>query len=174
MRTKICLNLKKAFITSIFLIFLIISTGVGFADNDSCFYCGMMKAKFGHSWVIIEHEDSTITELCSIHCAAIDMALHIDKLIKNITVGDYNTKKQIDAYRAYWVIGGNVMGVMTARAKWAFESKVAADNFMNENGGRPAVFEEVMKATFEDMYEDTLIIKRKRKLMKMKKSKNQN
>jgi len=129
-----------------------------------------MKAKFGHSWVIIEHEDDTIEGVCSVHCAAVDMALHIDKPVKKITVGDYKTKKQIDADRAYWVIGGDKMGVMTARAKWAFQTKEAADDFMKAHGGRPATFEEVMKASFEDMYEDTLMIQKKRKMMKMKKN----
>ena len=61
------------------------------------------------------------------------------------------------------------MGVMTTRAKWAFETKEAADNFMSAHGGRPATFEEVMKASFEDMYEDVLMIQKKRKMMKMKK-----
>ena len=140
-----------------------------FADENSCAYCGMKKAMFGHSWVTITHEDGSAVGVCSVHCAAVDMALNIDKPAKNITVGDYNSKKQIEADTAYWVIGGNKMGVMTSRAKWAFDSKAAADNFIKQNGGRPATFEEVMKATFEDMYEDTLMIQKKRKMMKMKK-----
>ena len=60
------------------------------------------------------------------------------------------------------------MGVMTARAKWAFETKEAADNFMEVHGGRPATFDEVMKAAFEDMYQDTLMIQKKRQMMKKK------
>ena len=84
-------------------------------------------------------------------------------------MGDYNSKKPIEADTAFWVIGGNKMGVMTARAKWAFDSKDAADNFIKQNGGKPATFEDVMKATFEDMYEDTLMIQKKRKMKKMKK-----
>jgi hypothetical protein len=35
---------------------------------------------------------------------------------------------------------------------------------MKQYGGRPATFEEVMKATFEDMYEDTLMIQKKLKI----------
>ena len=128
----------------------------------------MEKAKFGHSWVIIQHDEGTKNGVCSVHCAAIDMALHIDKPVEKITVGDYNTKEQIDADKAFWVIGGDKMGVMTKRAKWAFETKEAADNFMKEHGGRPATFDEVMKAAFEDMYEDTLMIQKKRQMMKMK------
>lgn len=83
-------------------------------------------------------------------------------------MGDYNTKKQIDADKAFWAIGGDMVGVMTARAKWAFETKEAADNFIKEHGGRPAIFEDVMKTAFEDMHEDTLMIQKKRQMMKMK------
>lgn len=170
MRPDFMLSWKKAFIVISVLATLVIFSGVGIADDHECIHCGMMKAKFGHSWVIIEHEDGTIEGVCSVHCAAVDMALHIDKPVKKITVGDYNSKKQIDADRAFWVIGGDKMGVMTARAKWAFETKEAADNFMKTHGGRPATFEEVMKASFEDMYEDVLMIQKKRKMMKMKKN----
>lgn len=140
--------------------------GVAFSENDACIHCGMKKESFGHSWVIIEHDDGTKEGVCSVHCAAIDMALHTDNPVKAITVGDYDTKKQISADKAYWVIGGDKTGVMTARAKWAFETKEAADNFMKAHGGNPATFEEVMKASFEDMYEDTMMIQKKRQMMK--------
>lgn len=169
MKRKILTTRVSAFVAIGVVVLFFSFIGVGFAENDSCIHCGMTKAKFGHSWVVIEHDDGSFEGVCSVHCAAIDMALHTDKGIKNITVGDYNTKKQIDAQKAYWVIGGDKMGVMTARAKWAFNSKDAADEFMQNHGGRPATYEEVMKASFEDMYEDTLMIQKKRKMMKMKK-----
>jgi copper chaperone NosL len=138
------------------------------AEEGACHYCGMKKAMFGHSWMNIEREDGSAIGICSVHCAAIDIALHTDKPAKTIMVGDYNSKKQIDADKAYWVIGGDKMGVMTTRAKWAFDSKASADDFINNHGGRPATFDEVMKAAFEDMYEDTLMIQKKRKAMRMK------
>lgn len=141
---------------------------IALAEEGACHYCGMKQAMFGHSWVQIEREDGSTVGVCSVHCAAIDMALNIDKPAKNINVGDYNTKRQIDAETAYWVIGGSKMGVMTSRAKWAFETEDAADSFIKENGGLPATFDEVMKASFEDMYDDTLMIQKKRKKMKMK------
>jgi nitrous oxide reductase accessory protein NosL len=153
---------------SVFL--LVFSVGSALAQDQSCQYCGMQKSKFEHSWMVLEHEDGSKAGVCSIHCAAVNMALNIDKPVAKATVGDYNTKKQIDADKAYWVIGGNKMGVMTARAKWAFETKDAADKFIAESGGRPATYEEVFKAAFEDMYEDTLMIQKKRKMMKMHKS----
>ena len=164
--------LSKGLILIFVMALVIVGAKAAFADENSCHYCGMKKAMFGHSWVIIEHEDGSAVGVCSVHCAAVDMALNIDKPAKKITVGDYSSKKQIEADTAYWVIGGNKMGVMTTRAKWAFGSKESADDFIKQNGGRPATFEEVMKATFEDMYEDTLMIQKKRKMMRMKKAKS--
>jgi len=158
----------RGFVVAVVLAVAFVSATFVLADENSCAYCGMKKAMFGHSWVTVTHEDGSVVGVCSVHCAAIDMALNIDKPAKKITVGDFNSKKQIDADTAYWVIGGNKMGVMTARAKWAFDSKESADSFIKQHGGRPATFEEVMKATFEDMYEDTLMIQKKRKMMKIK------
>jgi len=163
-RSVIC----TGFIIIAVVAMVILSGNVVFADENSCAYCGMKKAMFGHSWMNIERMDGSVVGVCSVHCAAVDMALNVDKPAKMITVGDYNSKKQIDAEKAYWVLGGDQMGVMTARAKWAFGSKETADDFISKHGGRPATFEEIMKASFEDMYEDTLMIQKKRKMMKMK------
>jgi len=155
-------------VVGIFISVLIFASAT-YANDESCIHCGMKKAAFGHSWMIIEHADGSLEGVCSVHCAAVDMALHTHMPVTNITVGDYNTKKQIDADTAFWVIGGDRMGVMTARAKWAFDTKDEADVFIKAHGGRPAIFNEVMKSAFEDMYEDTLMIQKKKKTMKMKK-----
>ena len=48
-----------------------------------------------------------------------------------------DTKNQINADNTFWVIGGDRMGVMTARAKWAFKTRDAADKFIQSHGGRP-------------------------------------
>jgi len=164
---------KRNFISQGFMIIFVtavFASGANFviADENACHYCGMKKAMFAHSWVTVERENGSVVGVCSVHCAAIDMALNIDKPAKNITVGDYNNKKPIGADTAYWVIGGNKMGVMTTNAKWAFESKDSADDFIKQNGERPTTFEEMMRAAFEDMYEDTLMIQKKRKMMRMK------
>ncbi len=164
-----CLKTKMVFVV---LIALLLVSSTGFTDNENCFHCGMFKSEFGHSWMIIENENDQQVGVCSIHCAAIDMVLNKDTLVKRITVGDFHTKKQIDAYRAYWVLGGDLPGVMTSRAKWAFEKKESADGFIKKHGGRSAVFEEVIRAAFEDLYEDTMAIKRKRKMIKMEKQNN--
>ena len=150
-----------------------LSGGLACAEEESCFYCGMFRSKFEYAWVMITHEDGSSEGFCSIHCAAIDMALHTDKPIRNITVGDFDTKKQIDANQAYWVIGGDIVGVMTVRAKWAFAVKPRADKFIETHGGRAATLREVIKAAFEDMYLDTHMIRKNRKLIKMRKDQTQ-
>ena len=156
------------------MLLLVVGVLSAHAEDAFCQYCGMKRSQFGHSWTIITHSDGKEEAMCSIHCAAIDMALHTDKPISRITVGDYGTHKQIPAESAFWVIGGQKTGVMTARAKWAFETKADADRFIDAHGGEHADFDAVIKAAFEDMYHDTLMIQKKRQLMKFRKDAAQN
>jgi copper chaperone NosL len=149
-------------------------SGVFAADDitahKNCSYCGMDRGVFSHSRMLIEYDDGTAVGTCSIHCAAVDLALKIDKTPKAIMVADFNTKELIDAGKAYWTIGGSKMGVMTKRAKWAFKGKSEARAFITKNGGNPATFDEAMKAAYEDMYTDTKMIRDKRKMKKMSKT----
>jgi len=164
--------MKRRAIVLIIIALMLVASSVVFADTQGkkeCPYCGMEKAKYGHSWVVIHYDNDKKIGLCSIHCAAVELATHIDKTPMKIEVGDYKTKKLIDAEKAFWVIGGNKPGVMTKRAKWAFENKADADAFMKENDGKAASFDDAMKASYEDMYSDTKMIRDKRKMMKMKK-----
>jgi len=126
----------------------------------------MDREKFAFSRVLIEYEHGSTVGACSIHCAAIDLATNIDKTPKTIWVGDYTTKELIDAEKAFWVIGGSKMGVMTKNAKWAFGKSEDAKEFVAANGGEPGAFDQAMKAAYEDMYADTKMIREKRKAMK--------
>jgi len=156
---------------------MILSLSAGFcmaqddvAKQASCKYCGMDRMTFAHSRMLVTYEDGSSMGTCSLHCTAIELALNIDKTPKSIEVGDFKTKKLIDAEKASWVIGGSKPGVMTKQAKWAFESKADADAFIKENGGKPASFDEAIKASYEDMYADTKMIREKRKMMKKMKA----
>ncbi len=135
----------------------------------NCKYCGMDRQKFSHSRMLIEYDDGSVLAVCSVHCAAVDLAVAMDKIPQRIQVADFNSRKLIEAENAFWVLGGNKMGVMTKRAKWAFETKKDAETFIQQQSGTIATFEEVMKASYEDMYADTKMIREKRKMMKMKK-----
>lgn len=134
----------------------------------SCKYCGMDREKFAHSRLVIEYEDGSSVGLCSLHCAGTELAVTLDKSPKSIQVADHGTKALVDAEKAVWVLGGSQPGVMTARAKWAFADRKAADAFVKANGGKIATFDEAMRATYEDMYQDTKAIRQKRKMMRAK------
>lgn len=132
----------------------------------SCRHCGMDREKFAHSRMVLEYEDGTSVGLCSIHCAAVELSVAIDRVPRSIQVADHGTKALVDAERAVWVIGGRVPGVMTARAKWAFADRAAAEAFVAANGGSLGTFDEAMRATYEDMYRDTKAIREKRRMMR--------
>ena len=160
-------------VIAIVLILFIGIIAISWAQEDiqkhpSCKYCGMDRQKFAHSRMLIEYSDGSSVGFCSIHCAAVDLALNIDKTPTAIQVGDYNTKNSIDAEKAVWVVGGNKPGVMTKRAKWAFEKNEDAEAFKTANGGDIVNFDQAMKASYEDMYADTKMIRERRKMKKMK------
>lgn len=134
----------------------------------SCHHCGMDRDKFGFSRMEIVHQDGKQVGTCSLHCAALELALAIDAPPKAIRVADLNSRKLVDAEAATWVIGGTKPGVMTRRAKWAFADRAAAEAFVKENGGQLATFDEALQATFEDMGQDVKMIREKRKAMREK------
>ena len=152
------------------ILFIQICGSAAHAEDAVCQYCGMKRSQYPHSWVIITHSDGSVEMVCSVHCAAIDMALHTEKQVSQITVADFKNHDQIPAETAFWVIGGDRAGVMTARAKWAFKTKTDARRFIKDHGGKLADFDEVMKAAFEDMYKDTLMIRKKRRMMNLRKN----
>jgi len=136
------------------------------AKHASCQYCGMDRQKFAHSRMLIEYAGNSSVGLCSLHCAALDLANQLDKTPAAIKVADYNSKELINAETATWVLGGKVKGVMTGRAKWAFASKDEAMKFVAENGGELVDFEAAISAAYQDMYQDTRMIRQKRQEMK--------
>jgi nitrous oxide reductase accessory protein NosL len=158
---------KKIWLAVLVVAFLFVGIHV-FAQQDvdkhaNCKYCGMDRKMFAHSRMLLIYEDGSELGACSLHCVAVDMALNIDKTPKTIQVADFNTKNLIDAEKAVWVIGGDKPGVMTKRAKWAFEKKADAEAFIQANKGTLADFEAAIKASYEDMYADTQMIRERRK-----------
>ena len=136
--------------------------------HPNCKYCGMDREMFNYSRMLTTYGDGSDFGACSLHCAAVELALNIDKMPKTVMVADYSSKALIDAEQATWVMGGSKSGVMTRTPKWAFEKKADADAFIKENGGNLASFDSVLKASYSDMYEDTKMIREKRRMMKQK------
>ena len=130
-----------------------------FAHEDtrthvSCKYCNMDREAFAHSRMLIEYSDGTAAGTCSLHCIVIELTANMSKVPCKIRVGDYNSRKLIDATTAYWVVGGSEPGVMTAQAKWAFEKKAEAEAFIKKNGGTRSEFPEALRAAYVDLYAD--------------------
>jgi nitrous oxide reductase accessory protein NosL len=140
------------------------------AGHPHCPICGMDRHTFAHSRMLIHYEDGSRFGACSLHCAALELAYRPGKIPAKIEVADLGTHKLVDVQAATWVIGGNKMGVMTANAKWAFEKAEDARRFIADQGGNITDFETAVSAAFAEMYQDTLMIREKRKRMKQKKA----
>lgn len=167
--------MKERIICGVAMMVWVAMGSLAFADSmddvkaaPGCKYCGMDRHQFAHSRMVIEYDDGAQVGVCSLHCAAIDLSLNIDKTPKTVWVADYNTKLLIDAGKAAWVMDPAKPGVMTRTAKWAFTTKENAEKFTRENGGNLAAFEDCLKAAYEGMYADLKMIREKRLAMKMK------
>jgi len=129
----------------------------------SCKYCGMDREKFNTSRMLITYDDGTAVGVCSIHCAALEIATMLDKMPQSIMVADMISRRLINAEAAFWVIDSSKPGVMSTRGKWAFTKKETAETYAGETKGTLATFDEAIKAAFEDMYADTKMIREKRR-----------
>lgn len=150
---------KTVFLLAAIASILFVS-GLVFAHEDinkypKCKYNGMDREKFAYSRMLIEYEDGTKVGTGSFYCTAVDLTINFRKKVKSLKVGDYATKTLIDTKKAYWVIGGDVKGVMTKNPKWAFAKKEDAQSFIKEHGGELATYETALKTTNDDMIDDT-------------------
>jgi nitrous oxide reductase accessory protein NosL len=143
------------------------AAGAGAAEKDiekipSCQYCGMDRAKFAPTRLLIEYENGSVIGTCSIHCAAVDLAQSFTKAIRSIRVADYRTGSLTDAETAVWVVGAAVPGVMAAKSRVAFADRAAAEAFRKEKGGEIAGFDAAITSTYCDMWPDTKAIRGRR------------
>ena len=122
-------------------------------SHPECPICGMDRHQYAHSRMLIDYQEGSVGT-CSIHCMGVDIAVNRHKTVRGILAADYAGKQLVPAKAAFWVIGGDRSGVMTNRAKWAFGKREDAEAFIREHGGKLSVFDDAIKATFEDMYAD--------------------
>ncbi len=152
----------KHVLTGLMFILILVSTAIAAANEDitehkSCTICGMDRATFAQSRMLIEYDPEHIVGTCSIRCAALDLAMNMGRVPTSIRVADFDTLQLIDAEKAVWVIGGKKVGVMATRGKWAFSSRAAAVKFKKTNNGAPGSFQDVLKAAFADLYSDLML-----------------
>ena len=147
---------------------IVFAAEIDIDKHQSCNYCGMNRTQFAHSRMLVEYDDGTSAGVCSLRCAAVELVNNLEKTPSRIGVGDYASRKLVDAEKAVWVIGGKKQGVMTRNAKWAFATREGAEEFIKENGGTMANFETAIKAAYQDIYQDTKMIRERRKMKRMK------
>lgn len=120
-------------------------------EYPDCAHCGMDRAKFAHSRMLIVYHDGEKVATCSIRCVALDLKDKKNKPVASFQVGDLTNGTLIDAGKAHWVIGGDRRGVMTKTPKWAFADKGAAEAFIARHGGTSATFAEALKAATNEL-----------------------
>ena len=137
------------------VVMLLLFTGSSTAADrveapKGCQQCGMDRAKFSYSRMVIDYADGTSDGVCSLNCAVEDMKKYRNKKVKSLKVADYTTRELVDARTATWVVGGKKPGVMTSMPKWAFARKEDAQKFIRENDGRLTNFDEALDLALKE------------------------
>lgn len=119
-------------------------------SHRQCAECGMDRKAYGFSRMLLVYADGKEVGVCSLHCAVEAMDRRKDQPVQALRVADRNTHELLPAEQAIWVMGGKKKGVMTRRAKWAFQEKSAAESFIKEYGGAIVTWEEALTAARAD------------------------
>jgi nitrous oxide reductase accessory protein NosL len=131
-----------------------------------CPYCGMDRTQFHHSRHLVQYEDDLVDGTCSIHCAALSLAINLDRGPKAIYAADFGSqdkvKPLIKVDGASYLIGSKLPGTMSKTSKLAFASADAAKPAQAENGGEIGDFHAALRRSYTDMAEDTVMIRKKR------------
>jgi len=131
-----------------------------------CPYCGMDRKQFHHSRHLVHYADDLADGTCSLHCAAISLAINLDRGPKAIYAADFGASADprplVNVDQATYLIGSKLPGVMTAKSKKAFASKEAAAAAQKEHGGELGDFSAALAAAHASMVDDTLMIRKKR------------
>ena len=131
-----------------------------------CPYCGMDRAQFHHARHLVHYSDDLVDGTCSIHCLAISLALNLDREPKAIYAPDNTSgeavKPLVNVDKATYLIGGNLPGVMTRRGKTSYGNKEAALAAQAQHGGELGDYAAALTASYADLANDTLMIRKKR------------
>ncbi|MBL8251953.1 MAG: nitrous oxide reductase accessory protein NosL [Candidatus Competibacter sp.] len=136
------------------------------AKYPKCPYCGMDRKQYHHSRHLVHYQDDLADATCSLHCAALSLALNLDRGPKAIYAADFGAtadpKPLVNTDNATYLIGSKLPGVMTGQSKVAFASKSAAEAVRIEQSGELGDFDAALKAAYRSMADDTAMIRKKR------------
>ena len=131
-----------------------------------CPYCGMDRRQFHHARMLVHYSDDLPDATCSLHCAAISLALNIDRRPKVIYAADTaapdEVKPLIDVGKATFLVGSTLSGVMTARSKVAYGADAAAKASQAAHGGDLLDFDQALLAAYTDIARDVAMIRKNR------------
>ena len=145
--------------------------------HPRCRYCGMMRAKFSHTRMLLVYENGSVDGTCSLHCAAISLALNMDLGPKEMYVGDAGAggdiKPLTPAEKAHFVIDPSKPGVMTKVSKLAYADRGKADAAAGAEasakaGAKVVDFDAALKDAYLGMAEDTVMVRKRRAEMRKK------
>jgi hypothetical protein len=114
----------------------------------NCPECGMklpMFFKTNHAAT----SNGKVKQYCSIHCLADDKKNHKSQL-SNMKVVAVDTLKFIDVKDAIYVVGSEKKGTMSGLSKYAFEGRMSAKRFAQENQGKVMSFDEAYAYALKD------------------------
>ena len=140
--------------------------------HPKCPYCGMDRTQYHHSRHLVQYQDDLVDGTCSLHCAAISLALNLDRGPKAIYAADFGAKADpkplVNVDQATYLIGSKLPGVMTKQSKVAFAAKADAEAAKAAQGGELGNFDAALQAAYLSMAGDTAMIRKKRAEMKQK------
>jgi nitrous oxide reductase accessory protein NosL len=126
----------------------------------------MDRRQFHHSRMLLQYSDDLPDGVCSLHCAAISLAVNVDREPKTIWVADNASSAEIKPLlvvdQATFLVGSRIRAVMSRRSKVAYGSEAAARAAMAENGGELANFDQALLAAYTDMSQDVAMIRKSR------------
>jgi len=132
-----------------------------------CPYCGMMRGMYAAARHLIVYENDTVDGTCSIHCAAISLALNMDAGPKTIYAGDAGAEGEMkplaDSATMTYVIDPAKPGTMSAVSKLAYADKAKAEAAAAGSAGATLVgFDEALSLAYLEMAKDTMMIRKRR------------
>jgi nitrous oxide reductase accessory protein NosL len=131
-----------------------------------CPYCGMARKQWHHNRHLVHYSDDLVDGTCSLHCAALSLALNMDRGPQAIYAADYGStadpKALLNVQEATYLIGSDLPGTMTRQSKVAFASPQAAQEAQSKHGGQLGDFDAALRAAYMSMADDTIMIRKRR------------
>ncbi|HYG91260.1 MAG TPA: nitrous oxide reductase accessory protein NosL [Azospirillum sp.] len=131
-----------------------------------CPYCGMDRRQWHHSRHLIHYSDDLVDGTCSLHCAAVGLALNLDRGPQAIYAADFGAtaepKPLVNVDTAAYLLGSTLPPTMSKVSNMVFSSKEAAERAQKDAGGTIVGFDQALAAAYTGMAEDTVMIRKRR------------